>query len=125
MPTNKSTKIIYWISTTIIFLFEGVMPAFTGHSELAKSGILDLGYPEYFITMLVVYKVLGSVAIILPMIPPRVKEWAYAGLAFSLISAFISNAAVDGAQPILLFPVVIFAILLTSYLTYHKLLISK
>ena len=44
----KKDKIIYWTATTIIALFEGVMPALTSQTELAKEGIKQLGYPEYF-----------------------------------------------------------------------------
>jgi hypothetical protein len=35
----KKEKIIYWTATTIIALFEGVMPALTSQTELAKEGI--------------------------------------------------------------------------------------
>ena len=35
----KKDKIIYWTSTIIIALFEGVMPALTSQTELAKEGI--------------------------------------------------------------------------------------
>ena len=35
----KSAKIIFWVSTTLIFLFEGVLPAFTSQTEMAKEGI--------------------------------------------------------------------------------------
>jgi hypothetical protein len=92
----KKNKIIFWIATGLIFLFEGVMPALTGHSEMAKQGIMHLGYPEYFVTMLVIFKVLGSLALIIPQVPARLKEWAYAGLMFNMISASISNGVVDG-----------------------------
>ncbi|MEY3690090.1 MAG: hypothetical protein RIT37_1652, partial [Bacteroidota bacterium] len=44
----KKNVIIYWISTGFIALLEGVMPAFTSQSEMAKEGIRHLGYPEYF-----------------------------------------------------------------------------
>jgi hypothetical protein len=44
----KKDKIIFWVTTTLIFLFEGVMPALTSQTELAKEGIKHLGYPEYF-----------------------------------------------------------------------------
>ena len=53
----KTTKIVYWVTTILIFLFEGVMPALTGHSEMSKQGITHLGYPLYFVTLLVVFKV--------------------------------------------------------------------
>jgi hypothetical protein len=116
----KKINIIYWISTAIIFLFEGVMPALTSQTELAKEGIRHLGYPPYFGVTFTIFKVLGAIVLIVPRIPPRVKEWAYAGFAFDFIFAFISNVAVDGFTGISLLPLVIFAILITSYITYHK-----
>jgi hypothetical protein len=44
----KKEKIIFWSATIFIFLFEGVMPALTSQTELAKEGITHLGYPVYF-----------------------------------------------------------------------------
>jgi hypothetical protein len=117
----KKEQIIFWVSTGIIFLFEGVMPALTGHTEMAKEGIRHLGYPDYFRVELNVFKIIGALVLILPMIPARVKEWAYAGFAISLISAFFSHWAVDGLNGMTCFPLIILAILITSYLYYHKL----
>src|SRR5699024_1048220 len=36
MKSKKAYKIIFWSATIFIFLFEGVMPALTSHTELAK-----------------------------------------------------------------------------------------
>ncbi len=55
----KNTKIIFLVTTVIIFLMEGVMLAFTSQTELAKEGIRHMGYPAYFGNTLVVFKVLG------------------------------------------------------------------
>lgn len=117
----KKDKIIYWVSTTIIALFEGVMPALTSQTELAKEGIRHLGYPEYFGNALVVFKVLGVLTLVIPQVPKRVKEWAYAGFAFSFIFATISHGAVDGINGQTFFPLVVFVILGVSYVYYHKL----
>lgn len=121
MTTAKTTKITYWITTGMIFLFEGVMPALTSHTDLAVEGIRHLGYPDYFRVMLTVFKVAGALALILPFIKGRVKEWAYAGFGITMIAAFISHWAVDGFHSQTLFPLLIFAILVTSYIYYHKL----
>ena len=87
---TKTTNIIFWVTTTIIFLMEGVMPAFTSQTELAKEGIRHLGYPQYFGNALVVFKVLGALALMILQIPNRIKEWAYAGFAFDFIFASLS-----------------------------------
>ena len=117
----KKNKIIYWTATIFIFLFEGVMPALTSQTELAREGIHHLGYPEYFGNALVVFKVLGSVALVIPQIRGRAKEWVYAGFAFDFIFATISHSVVDGVNPQSFFPLLILAILAISYIYYHKL----
>ncbi|MCD0467066.1 DoxX family protein [Flavobacterium sp. ENC] len=116
----KKAKIIFWITTIIIFLFEGVMPALTSQSELAKEGIRHLGYPEYFGNALVVFKVLGVLALVIPQVPNRIKEWAYAGFTFDFLFASISHFAVDGFGFQSFFPLIILVILLISYFYYHK-----
>ena len=121
MAAIKTTKIIYWTSTGIIFLFEGLVPALTSHTELAVQGIRHLGYPDYFRVMLTIFKVAGALALILPMVKGRFKEWAYAGFAIVMISACVSHTAVDGFGGQSIFPLVIFALLITSYVQYHKL----
>jgi hypothetical protein len=119
--TMKKDKIFFWTATIIIALFEGVMPALTSQTELAKEGIRHLGYPPYFGNALVVFKVLGVLVLIIPQVPKRIKEWAYAGFAFDFIFATISHGAVDGINGQTFMPLIIFAILVVSYIYYHKL----
>lgn len=116
----KKAKIIFWITTTIIFLFEGVMPALTSQTELAKEGIRHLGYPEYFGNALVVFKILGVLVLVIPSVPKNVKEWAYAGFGFDFIFASISHFAVDGINFQSFFPLIFLVILAISYIYYHK-----
>ncbi|MBU3678908.1 MAG: DoxX family protein [Candidatus Kapabacteria bacterium] len=117
----KREQVVYWAATTVIALFEGVVPALTSQTELAKEGIRHLGYPEYFGNALVVCKILGVLALVLPRVPKRVKEWAYAGFAFDFIFATISHGAVDGMIGQTFFPLVVLGILAISYIYYHKL----
>ena len=111
---------IFWITTGIIVLFDGVLPALTSHSEMAKEGIRHLGYPDYFGVMLTVFKGLGAIVLIFPQFPNRIKEWAYAGFAIDFISAFVSTGVVDGFIPSTFFPLLFLFILIVSYVYYHK-----
>lgn len=117
----KKHKIIFWVSTAFIFLFQGVMPALTSNSELARESIRLLGYPAYFGMMLTFFKVAGSLVLIVPQFPRRLKEWAYAGFTFELIAASISNGAVYGIGVFAFFPLIILFITMLSYISYHKL----
>jgi hypothetical protein len=71
--------------------------------------------------MLNIFKALGALALVFPQVPPRIKEWAYAGFAIDFIAAFITIWVVDGLSMITFFPLVILAVLIVSYINYHKL----
>lgn len=119
--TMKNTKITFWVTTTLIFLFEGVMPALTSQSEMAKESLKHLGYPAYFGIALVVFKVLGTLALMIPQVPKTLKEWAYAGFVFDFLFAAISHGAVDGINAQTFMPFFAIGVLLLSYSSYHKL----
>jgi hypothetical protein len=120
----KKSKVIFWISTVIIFLFEGAMPISTllFAPQYVNVGTAPLGYPDYFAVALTIFKFLGALALILPVVPARLKEWAYAGLTFNLIFAIISHAVVDGNIGFILLPVGIMIILAISFIYNDKIL---
>ncbi len=117
----KKNKIIFWITTSIIFLWEGLMPLGTllFAPEYVNAGTKPLGYPDYFAYALIVCKVLGSTVIMLPKLPAKLKEWAYAGLTFNLIFAVISHIMVDKNIGFIMMPIVVGIILAISY-CYHQ-----
>jgi hypothetical protein len=118
----KKYKIIFWVATAIIILMEGVMPLSTiiFAPEYVNAGTKPLGYPDYFAYTLIICKVLGVLAISYSKTPERLKEWAYAGLTFNLIFAFISHACVDKNIGFMLMPLVVLAILAVSYVYNNK-----
>lgn len=118
----KKNKIIFWVATIIIVLWEGVMPLATWifTPEYITVGTRPLGYPDYFAYALVICKVLGVFAIAYPKTPERLKEWAYAGLSFNLIFAVISHACVDKNIAYIMMPVVVGIILALSYIYHHQ-----
>ncbi len=116
----KKQKLIFWITTGIIFLFEGVLVAFTSQTDMALEGITGLGYPLYFASIIAVFKVVGSIVLIVPKFPARVKEWAYAGFGIDFLCAFISLWIVIGPGSALILPVVCMILLVLSYRSYHK-----
>ena len=107
---TKRNKIIYWIAT--LWLSLGMVS--TGIVQLMKmenetTMMKHLGYPEYFLTILGVWKLLGVLAILIPKFP-LLKEWAYAGFFFSMSGAFISHLIMgDPANEI--FPSVLLLVL--------------
>jgi hypothetical protein len=118
----KRNKIIFWTATIIIALWEAVMPMITWITapEYMTFGTKPLGYPDYFVYTLAIAKVLGVIAIVYPKTPTRLKEWAYAGLTFTLIFAFISHACVDKNVGFMILPLVFLGILSVSYIFNQK-----
>jgi len=118
----KSTRIIFWTCTILIVLFEGLLPALTFNTEVARQGVSHLGYPDYFRVWFTFFKVIGAIILILPQLPRRVKDWAYAGFTFDFLFAAISHGVVDGvANGQTWFPLVVLAILMASYVCYNRL----
>jgi hypothetical protein len=117
----KRTKITYWTCTVLICIFDGLIPALTSNTELARQGISHLGYPDYFRVMLTFFKVTGAIILVLPYFKGRIKEWAYAGFTFNFLFAATSTIIVDGFGVTAVVPLVALAILAGSYFSYQKL----
>ena len=117
---RKTNNIIFWIATIFIVISEGIIPALTFRTQLARDGISHLGYPDYFGVMIVGFRILGVLVLILPQVSTRIKEWAYAGFAIEFISASISYIAVDGLTFHCIIPLISMSILIVSYFTFHK-----
>src|ERR1700733_7745355 len=93
--TLKTTKIVYWITTGLLALF--ILPGiFFLNKEFAIEGTKHLGMPYWFHLELGIAKFIGGLILILPMVPMRLKEWAYVGFGIDAISATIGHLAVDG-----------------------------
>jgi hypothetical protein len=118
----KKSRIIFWITTTIIFLWEGLMPLSTllFMPQYINAGTKPLGYPDYFAYSLIIFKVVGATVIMLPKLPGKLREWAYAGLTFNLIFAVISHIMVDKNISFILMPIVVGIILTVSYFYNQK-----
>jgi len=116
----KNNYIIFWSVTIFIALFDGLLPLLTFQFEGARAILQHLGYPEYFGTILVVFKALGAVVLVIPNLPLQLKEWAYAGFGFTFIFACLSNGIVDGFGLDAVFPLMILGLLVISYIYYLK-----
>jgi len=94
----KARKVFYWIVTALFCLQIG----FTAYAQLmlpqVAQAFTHLGFPDYFRVELSWAKFLGVIVLLTP-VPARLKEWAYAGFAITLVSALIAHFAVgDGPQ---------------------------
>lgn len=120
----KTTKIIYWVTTSIICLF--ALGAIQMNSEMAREGANHVLIPRYLALEISIGQLIGLVLLIVPAVPKRFKEWAYVGFGIMYISALNAHIAVgDPFVPYGLMAVIFFGLLLTSYISFHKLQDAK
>jgi hypothetical protein len=124
MATNsKAVKITYWITTILLALF--ILPGiFFINSKLAIEGSRHLLIPDWLRYEVSIAQFIGGLILIIPL-PKRLKEWGYVGMGIVFISAFIGHLSIDGMKPATFQALLMFAILLVSYICYHKMNSSK
>jgi hypothetical protein len=121
----KTIKIVYW-TLTILFALANIADAMGGLMK-AQAGIdsmQHLGYPLYVMTFLSILKLLGVVAILQTKFT-TIKEWAYAGFAFTFFGAFASHAFVGDGGGLLSIPLVMLAYLFVLYYFWRKVELVK
>ena len=112
----KALNILYWVSTILFAFFmgnSGVQNVMM-KQEWIDIIVTNLGYPQYVVPMVGWAKILGVLGILLP-VPPRLREWCYAGLFFDLIAAIYSAIAVNGFDPMMLTFLIPFTLMGLSY----------
>lgn len=115
----KRDNLLYWASTILIALMTASAGIMYFADPAIAQGFGHLGFPDYFRQELGVAKLIAALVLVLPIVPAWIKEWAYAGLAITFISAIIAHASVDGIGTAIA-PVVSLALLVASYVYLHK-----
>lgn len=115
----KTIKIIYWVSTILTILVMG----FAAYNQIVQTNpeflmeMEQFGFPMSFLSLLAFSKILGIVALLVPGFP-RIREWAYAGFAFTLLGAAYVHIV---AGMYITLHWILLAILLVSYFCWHRL----
>ena len=109
-------KIAYWASTAVVAVsLLGALTYLTG-SEQVVSGFAKAGYPQHLRIVLGIVKPAAAIVLLLPGLP-LLKEWAYAGVTFAWVMAFISAYTGGESAQTWAMPPVLLALLLVSYVT--------
>jgi hypothetical protein len=123
----KRDKIIYWITTGIV----GAVMIFSvinfnvknpvGPEVYRREGAFHhLGLPDYFRVELTVAKILGLLALLIPNIPHKIKEFAYFGFAITLVSASFAHFSSGDGIMFIIDPLIFLSILTVSYLYFNR-----
>jgi DoxX-like protein len=109
-------KIVYWGSTAIVALALLASVSYLTGSEQVVSGFAKAGYPQYLRIILGIAKPVAAIVLLLPGFS-LLKEWAYAGVTFALVMAFISAYSLGDGVKTWSLPLVLLVLLGVSYVT--------
>lgn len=113
-------KIAYALTTGLFSLMMlGSAGMYLTRQPPLVEAFTHLGYPLYFMTILGVAKLLGALALAIPVVPRGVKEWAYAGFVFNLIAAIASHLGAGDGVSGSMAPAMPLVLLTASYLTWR------
>jgi len=113
--TAKTRRITYWATTGVAAVGLGAI----GAAEVLRvpvimDGLAHLGYPAYFAIILGTWLLFGSAAIMAPGLS-RAKEWAYAGMFFTLTGAALSHVASGDPMGKIFVPLVLLGAVVASW----------
>ena len=116
----KKNNLIFWISTGLVSL----MMVFSAYSYLTnesiKAAFTHLGFPSYFRVELAIAKIIGAVILLLPVIPDRIKQFAYAGFGIVFISAAVAHSSSGDPVNIVVMPLIFLLVLSVSWIFNEK-----
>ncbi|HMF95254.1 MAG TPA: DoxX family protein [Vicinamibacterales bacterium] len=117
-------KSIYWTTTGIVcsvMVFSAINFNLEHPLGPMKGAFAHLGLPDYFRIELTTAKALGVLTLLLPGIPYKAREFAYAGFAITLLSASIAHAAVGDPLLFVVDPLLFLGSLIISYVYFRRL----
>ena len=119
----KKIKIIYWTTTGIVsavMVFSIINFTFFDNYIYPEGAFTHIGLPNYFRVELTIAKVLGVLALLIPSVPFKIKEFAYFGFAITLFSASIAHYATGDGLMYIIDPLLFLTTLIISYRYFLK-----
>jgi hypothetical protein len=108
-------RVAYWMFTGLLVAWLIAGGGFDiAHAQGALAILRTLGYPEYLGSILGVAKLLAVPALLFPRWP-TLREWAYAGVSFDGIGAFLSHLAVRDSLSATIAPLLFLTFAVVSY----------
>ncbi len=112
---KRTDSVIYWVFGVLTLAF---LILFGMQDLLRAPAVVNtighLGYPWYFCYLLGTGKLLAAAALLYPQ-TRRLREWAYAGVTFELISSFASHSFVGDPWSLRVAPLIVLAIVAVTW----------
>ena len=109
-------KIVYWGSTALAALMLLFSLMYLTGSDQVVSGFAKAGYPQHLRIVLGLAKPAAGIVLLVPGFV-LLKEWAYAGAAFTWVMAIIAHSSSGEGPQVWGVPLVLLSLLIVSYVT--------
>jgi hypothetical protein len=109
-------KIAYWSSTALVAVMLLLALSYLTGNEQVVSGFAKECYPQHLRIVLGIAKPAAAIVLLLPGVA-LLKEWAYAGVAFTWMMAFIAAYSAGEGVQVWSVPLALLALLIVSYVT--------
>lgn len=119
----KKEKLIYQLSTGIVsavILFSIISFTAFDYTMYPEGAFNHLGLPPYFKVEITIAKILGLLALLLPRIPVKIREFAYAGFGITFVSASFAHYSVGDGLLYIIDPLLFLGCLIVSYIYWKK-----
>jgi hypothetical protein len=119
----KRDKIIYWTTTALVcavMVFSAINFNLPKPVGPPNASFAHLGLPIYLRTELSIAKILGVLALLLPGIPTKVREFAYCGFAITLVSAAVAHFGSGDPFMFVIDPLLFLGVLTLSYVYFNR-----
>ena len=119
----KRESAIYWSATAIVcavMVFSAINFNLKNPLGPMKGAFAHLGFPDYFRIELTIAKALGVFALLMPGIPTKAREFAYAGFAITLVSASVAHLSSGDPLLFVIDPLLFLGALIVSYVYFRK-----
>jgi hypothetical protein len=106
---------VYWVATGLVateFTVGAVWDLL--RIPYVTTILSHLGYPAHFAIFMGLWKIPGSIVVVLPRLP-RLKEWAYAGMVYEMTGAVFSHTVVGDGVVAVSVPLVLLGLIAASW----------
>src|SRR3954468_21368117 len=114
--STMARTIVYWATTALVAVALLCSLSYLTGNEQVVSGFAKAGYPQHLRIVLGLAKPAAAIVLMAPGLS-ILREWAYAGVTFAFIMAFISAAASGEPIQVRVLPLVLLVLLMISYAT--------
>lgn len=116
----KKDKIIYWVTTGLVAIGMLLSAYQYFNGNYMPDAYKKMGFPDFLRVEIGIAKIIGAIVLLVPVLPNKIKEWAYAGFGILFFSASLTHFLLNDSTERIVTPLVFLTLLAVSNIYYSK-----